>query len=157
MWPWNVVTWSCLSRIQWRKESVTRPSFMQSSHRIDMAGWHSEWVTVQSGSGALFWWLHDDGDGLGPVGVKWERSQGFADSRTMKSPAAGGCSGSPRLAATDRGPSIQLTASILEKFISALVTWFCFSLQSLRLNKWTSGSTHRLWTNCGELSCNPPR
>ena len=104
MWPWNVVTWSCLSRIQWRKESVTRPSFMQSSHRIDMAGWHSEWVTVQSGSGALFWWLHDDGDGLGPVGVKWERSQGFADSRTMKSPAAGGCSGVTTASCNWQGP-----------------------------------------------------
>lgn len=45
----------------------TQHSFMQSSHRIDIAGWHSEWVTVQSGSGALFWWLHDDGDGPGQL------------------------------------------------------------------------------------------
>ena len=100
---------------------------------------------MKSGSGALFWWLHDDGDGPGPVGVKWERSQGFADSRTMKSPAAGGCSGSPRLAATDRGPSIQLTTSILEKFISALVTWFCFFIlaksQAEQVDEWVNTQT----------------
>lgn len=100
---------------------------------------------MRSGSGALFWWLHDDGDGPGQLVSSKKGRRDSLIRAPCKCPAAGGCSGSPRLAATDRGPSIQLTTSILENFPSALVTWFCFFIlaksQAEQVDEWVNTQT----------------